>query len=78
MAEKQPAHVVQALNELANTDNEDQVRAARKRLAAAGYEHAAQSRAQAADDDDGDGGGEDRKTAPKGRATRQDAKGATT
>lgn len=33
---KEPAHVRQALNELENTVNEEQQRAARKRLAAAG------------------------------------------
>jgi hypothetical protein len=72
MTEKQPPHVEQALAELAGTTNEDQRRAARKRLAATGYEEAAQARA--ADMAEGD---TDRKATPKGRATRQEAKGST-
>lgn len=52
MADKQPVHVAQALNEIAGTENADQIRAARKRLAAAGYEDAAKERRAAAEDDE--------------------------
>jgi hypothetical protein len=47
MADKQPAHVEQALREIAGTENDEQIRAARKRLAAAGYEEAAKQRREA-------------------------------
>jgi hypothetical protein len=74
MAERQPAHIEQALAEMAGAENDEQVKAARKRLAAAGYKQAtAQARSEAAAGDDGS-----RKAAPKGRTTRQEAKGSTT
>jgi hypothetical protein len=81
MSEKKPAHVEQALAELAGTENEEQARAAHKRLDAAGYKDAAQKRGKATEDEPADGSAEPadaRKAAPKGRSTRQEAKGATT
>jgi hypothetical protein len=71
--EKQPAAVTQALQEKANADrlgNEEAIKAADKRLAAAGYEQAAEKRAAAAEDDD-----EAKKTAPKDRAAKAKATG---
>jgi hypothetical protein len=73
MAERQPAHIEQALAEMAGTESEEQVKAARKRLDAAGYKQAAQARSEATAGDDGS-----RKAAPRGRTTRQEAKGSTT
>lgn len=52
MTDKQPAHVEQALAELASADNDEQKKAAQKRLDAAGYERAAQARSAAAEGDD--------------------------
>jgi hypothetical protein len=47
MSDKQPPHVEQALAESASTSNDEQKKAAQKRLDAAGYVRA--TRAQAAD-----------------------------
>lgn len=52
MTEKQPPHVEQALAEMAGAENEDQKRAARKRLEAVGYREAAHARKAAAEDSD--------------------------
>jgi hypothetical protein len=75
-----PAHIEQALAELAGTENTEQQTAARKRLDAAGYKQAGRERAAAAEstEDAEDGGKDSRKTPPKGRQTRQEAKGAST
>lgn len=69
MAEKQAPHIEQALAEAAGATNEEQIKAANKRLAATGHLEAAKARADAA--------GSEHKEAPKGRSTRQDAKGST-
>ena len=75
MAKEYP-HVEQARAELAGTTNEDQRRAALKRMAAAGIE------APEPDNEPDEVEAEEvpaaRKAAPKGRTTRQGAKGART
>lgn len=64
MSEKQPPpHVQQALNELEGTGNEDQRTAARKRLAASGYEEAAQARRASTEGDSAKAA----RSAPQGR-----------
>lgn len=70
MSEKEPAHVRQALNELENTSNEEQQRAARKRLAAAGHRETQARTENDAEDPDGK-----RDRGPQGRRapTRQQA-----
>jgi hypothetical protein len=73
-----PAHIEQALAEMAGTENTEQQTAARKRLDAAGYKEAAQERAAASEKDSGKDGEPERRTPPKGRQTRQEAKGAST
>ena len=73
MTEKQPPHVEQALAELDGAANEEQQRAARKRMAAAGYEQATPTRAETTGEPDAT----ERKAPPKGRSTRQEAKGTT-
>jgi hypothetical protein len=66
MTEKQPPHVQQALNEMDGTTNEEQHKAAEKRLAAvgAGPERAAAARKKAAE---GPGDGTKAERAPQGR-----------
>lgn len=69
MAEKKQApHVEQALAEAAGATNEEQVKAAQKRLDATGYKAAAKERAAAADAGQVDGNGDDkRRRPPQGR-----------
>jgi len=67
MAEKQAPHVEQALAESAS-GNDDQKKAAQKRLDAAGYVRAAKARAGNAGNADGEDEGEDKASrAPQGR-----------
>lgn len=55
MADKQAPHIEQALAEVAGATNEEQTKAARKRLDATGYEDPAKARrAAAADSGDAD------------------------
>jgi hypothetical protein len=72
MTEKQAPHVEQALSEMAGAENEEQIKAAQKRLNAAGVSPDDAAKSRRADD------GESRQAPPKARATRQEAKGATT
>ena len=54
MIDKQPSHVEQALAEMSSADNDEQKKAAQKRLDAAGYKRATQARTAEADGDDKD------------------------
>lgn len=68
MADKPPAHEVQARQELANAEqlgNDESARAARKRLEAIGANVKQAAAERAASRDDGDDG--KRKAAPQGR-----------
>lgn len=64
MTDKQPSHVEQALAEL-ESGNDEQKKAAQKRLDAAGFARAAKARAAVTED--GDKGEDKASRAPQGR-----------